>query len=79
MTTKTMTNPPPDVNTVYDMAANWIKTHSMQRHGTLTMFVKPMPRKPNAGKKQEGDKDGDKKQVKETRKDQRQPRRRIRI
>jgi hypothetical protein len=66
MTSKTMTNPPPDVNTVYYMAANWIKTHSMQRHGTLTMFVmmvdKPMPRKPNAGKKQERDKDGDKNQ-----------------
>jgi hypothetical protein len=25
MTSKTMTNPPPDVNTVYNMAAKWVK------------------------------------------------------
>ncbi len=61
MTSKTMANPPVDVNTVYDMASNWVKTQSVQRHGTSTKFVttvdKPTPRKPNAGKKYEGDKD----------------------
>jgi hypothetical protein len=55
LTSKMMTNPPKDVNTVYDMAANWVKTQSVQRHGTSTTFVttvdKPNPRKPNAGKK----------------------------
>ncbi len=60
MTCKTMANPPVDVNTVYDMASNWVKTRSVQRHGTSTTFVmmvdKPTPKKLNAGRKQEGDK-----------------------
>jgi hypothetical protein len=64
LTSKMMMDPPKDVNTVYDMAANWVKTQSVQRHGTSTTFVttvdKTNPRKPNAGKKQEGPKDGKK-------------------
>jgi hypothetical protein len=66
MTSGTMMDPPKDVNVIYEMAANWVKTQSVQRHGASTTFVttfdKPTTRKPNAGKKQDGStKDGAKK------------------
>ncbi len=61
MTSKTMA-PPVDVNTVYDMACNWVKTQSVQRQGTSTTFVTtldtPVTKTANTGKKQEAEKTG---------------------
>jgi hypothetical protein len=45
MTSKTMTDPPKDVDAVYDMAANWVKTQSVQRHGTSMTFVTTVDKK----------------------------------
>jgi hypothetical protein len=54
MTSKMMANPPADVNTVYNIACNWVKTQSAQKQGTSTTFVmtldKPTTKTLNAGK-----------------------------
>jgi hypothetical protein len=59
MTSNTM-NAPADVNTVYDMANSWVRTQSIQRHGTSTTFVttldKPGTKPGSNGKKPEAEK-----------------------